>query len=82
MDAIEIKLIEIIKKYTFDKKVWDNYSIDMRIIKDLKINSARIVDIILDMEDEFKIDIDNDVIEKLITISDAINLIKKKKIKK
>jgi len=77
MDAIENKLIEIIKKYTFDKKVWDNYSADMRIIKDLKINSARIVDIILDMEDEFKIDIDNDVIEKLITISDAIKLIKK-----
>lgn len=82
MDAIEIKLIEIIKKYTFDKNVWDDYSVDKRIIRDLKINSARIVDIILDMEDEFKIDINNDAIEKLITISDAINLIKKKKIKK
>lgn len=82
MDAIEKKLIEIIKKYTFDKNVWDDYSVDKRIIRDLKINSARIVDIILDMEDEFKIDINNDAIEKLITISDAINLIKKKKIKK
>ena len=35
------------------------------MVKDLKINSARIVDIVLDIEDAFEIEIDNQSLAKI-----------------
>ena len=50
---MEERIIEVLKKYTFDDKVWDNFTPEMNLKDDLKINSARIVDIVLDMEEQF-----------------------------
>ena len=47
-------------------------------IRDLKINSANLVDIILDIEDEYDITIDNESMEKLSKVGDAIDIIQSK----
>jgi acyl carrier protein len=75
MKAIESSVIGILKKYSFEKEVWENYTKDLKIINDLKINSARIVDIILDIEEEFSIEIDDDSIENLISIQNILDII-------
>jgi acyl carrier protein len=49
-----------------------------RFLDDLDINSARLVDIILDMEDAFNIEIDDESADKIVTMGDAIELILKK----
>jgi acyl carrier protein len=72
MEETKNKVIEILKKYTFNKEVWQNYSDNSDLVKDLKINSARIVDIILDIEEQFSIEVKNEVIEKVATIGDLI----------
>ena len=45
------------------------------LTRELNINSAHLVDIILDIEDVFNIEFKNEDMEKLRTINDAISLI-------
>ena len=76
---MEEKIKEILKKYTFDDKIWDNFKTEMSLKDDLKINSARIVDIVLDMEEQFDIEISDAEIEKMKTVQDRYNILKSKK---
>ena len=48
------------------------------IIKDLKINSANLVDIIIDAETKYNIEIDNDSAEKMVNVGTCIDVISKK----
>jgi acyl carrier protein len=45
------------------------------LIADLNVNSARLVDIILETEDRFKIRIDDAAADRLHTVGDAADLI-------
>ena len=45
------------------------------ILEDLKINSARLVDIVLDFEDAFDIEVDDDDADRVVTVGDGVNLI-------
>jgi acyl carrier protein len=47
-------------------------------INDLEINSANLVDVILDVEDEFNIEIDNDSMEKMLSVKATIEIIQMK----
>ena len=69
---------EIIRKYAFDKTLVDKAEESSRIIADLRINSARIVDIVLDMEEKFNIEIDDKSLERIITVKDAMTIISEK----
>mgnify|MGYP003454599066 FL=1 len=48
---------------------------DSDFLNDLKINSANLVDVILDIETEFDIIIDNDSMEKMLNVQTAIEII-------
>ncbi len=48
------------------------------LTKELNINSAHLVDIILDIEDAFDIEFKNDDMEKLRTVNDTIDIIQQK----
>jgi len=78
MEKIKENVIEILRKYTFNESVWLGYTDDFDITKDLKINSARIVDIILDLEDKFQITIKDEELDKLKTVKDIIVIIAEK----
>jgi acyl carrier protein len=69
------KLLKIIEKYSYNKELVQNATLDSKIIADLKINSTRIVDIILDIEEEFDIEIEDSALAKLITVKDLIIII-------
>jgi len=78
MNKLFDKIKEIIRKYAFDKVLVDNANENSRIIADLRINSARVVDIALDIEEKYNIEIDNKSLEKIITIKDAMDIITSK----
>ncbi len=78
METVREKVIVILKRYTLNTTVWDNFTTRSRILADLKINSARIVDIILDAEKEFDITIEDELFEKMITVDDVVSLIYQK----
>ncbi len=78
MEEIRSKVLKILNKYIFDKSIWEKVPENPKIIADLKINSARIVDIIIDIEEEFDIEFDNKSLEKALTLDNIINIINEK----
>ena len=71
-------LKKIIKPYSQNQQAFKNISEGTDFINDLKINSANLVDIILDVEDEFGIEIDNESMEKMLSVKSAIDIIETK----
>ncbi|MBP8993559.1 MAG: hypothetical protein KBG30_07090 [Bacteroidales bacterium] len=78
MENIKIDLINILKKYTLAKDVWNDFNDNSSIINDLKINSARIVDIVIDLEEKYDIEISDEELEKLTCFKDIVKLIDSK----
>ncbi|OFX34905.1 MAG: hypothetical protein A2X08_01925 [Bacteroidetes bacterium GWA2_32_17] len=78
MNKLFDEIKEIIRKYAFDKALVENANENSKIIIDLRINSARVVDIVLDIEEKYNIEIDNKSLEKIITIKDAMDIITSK----
>jgi acyl carrier protein len=80
MNRTEIfeKFIELIREYVKEPALLENASMETRIIQDLKVNSARLVDIIIKAEDAFDIEIDDDDADEIRSIGDAVNVVEKK----
>lgn len=71
-------LKKIVAPYVQNNLAFEDFNEGTDFIKDLEINSANLVDIILDVEDEFNIAIDNDAMDKMLTVEDAVRLIESK----
>lgn len=69
------ELKRIVKPYVQDQQALDNLTESTDFIRDLKINSANLVDIILDIEDSFEISIDNQAMEKMINVQSTLDII-------
>jgi len=69
----QLKLI--IKPYTTSTKAYDNLTEETDFIKDLNINSANLVDIILDIEEAFDVVIDNTDMERMLDVKTAVEII-------
>ncbi|MGY5849405.1 acyl carrier protein [Salegentibacter sp. F14] len=72
------KLKNIVAPYAQNQEGLKEFQDSTHFIKDLEVNSANLVDIILDVEDEFDIEIDNDSMEGMLTVADAKNIIRQK----
>ena len=80
MDKVTIieKLKTIVKPFVADKEAFENMNEDTDFIVDLKINSANLVDIVLDVEEAFSIEIDNQSMEKMLNMRAALAIIETK----
>jgi acyl carrier protein len=80
MDKEEIitRLKPIVSTYTEVKDWLENLDESTDFIRDLKINSANLVDIVLDVEEEFGIVIDNLSMEKMLSVGAAVQVIETK----
>ena len=77
-DELIAKLKGIIAPYIQDEVAFANLNEDTDFVKDLKINSANLVDIILDIEDEFDIRLENDDMEKMLDVKSAMAIVNAK----
>jgi acyl carrier protein len=68
----------IIKTYLPEDVSAKEINLDSDLTRELNINSAHLVDIILDIEDVFRIEFKNEDMEKLRNVNDAILLIQQK----
>jgi len=69
------KLKEIVKTYLPEDVSMDSVTQSSNFVTELNINSANLVDIILDLEDTFGIRLENEDMDKMQTVSDALNII-------
>jgi acyl carrier protein len=65
----------IVKPYIQNEEAFETLTEDTDFINDLKINSANLVDVILDIEEKFDVIIDNESMEKMINVRAAIGII-------
>mgnify|MGYP001769761327 FL=1 len=72
------EMVNILKTYTKDPALLEKATLDTHILNDLKVNSARLVDVIIKCEDVFGITVDDDEADKIRTIGDAVKIIKQK----
>jgi len=72
------ELIKVISPYTTNKEQLANIDEQTDLIKDLKINSANLVDIIIDAEAKYDIEIDYDSADKMVNVGTCIDVISEK----
>jgi acyl carrier protein len=72
------ELKKVFAPYTTNKEMLDNINDQTDLIKDLKINSANLVDIIIDAEAKYQIEIDYDSADKMINVGTCIDVISEK----
>ena len=73
-----LQLKNIVKPYIKNQEAFDNLNENTDFINDLKINSANLVDVILDIEEAFDIVIDNASMERMLNVQAALDIIEKK----
>ncbi|GAA3738655.1 MULTISPECIES: acyl carrier protein [Flavobacterium] len=80
MDRQELtaRLKVIIKPFVTNMDAYDNLTEETDFIKDLNINSANLVDIVLDLEENFNIVIDNIDMERMLDVKTALEIIETK----
>ena len=56
----------------------EKITMDSNLIDDLDIDSLELVDLTMEFESEFDVEIEDDQVEKIKTVGDIVNLIKEK----
>lgn len=74
-EEIFTKVIEIVRPFVKNQEALDSVDENTNILQDLKVNSARLVDIILDFEDAFDIEVEDEDADAVNTVGDAVGLI-------
>lgn len=77
-EEILSELKKVISPYTTNKEMLAGINDDTDLIKDLKINSANLVDIIIDAEAKYNIEIDYDSADKMVNVGNCIDVISEK----
>lgn len=76
-EEIQKELKSLIKPYVQNEEAFKDLRAETDLLRDLQINSAHLVDIILDMEEAFDIEIDDDAAEKMMTVGEAVAITEK-----
>ncbi|MCW3466745.1 acyl carrier protein [Chitinophaga nivalis] len=69
------RLKEIVAPYAKNEEALQQINATTDFINDLKINSANLVDVILDVEEKFDITISNEEMEKMLNVQAAMDII-------
>jgi acyl carrier protein len=69
------KVVEILTPYVKNEAALAALTLETNILDDLKVNSARLVDVVLAFEDEFGIEVADDEVDTVNTVGDAVHLI-------
>ncbi|MEM0934077.1 MAG: phosphopantetheine-binding protein [Bacteroidota bacterium] len=69
------ELKEIVANYLPEDVPSQSISLESHFINELNINSANLVDIVLDVEDAFDIMLENEDMDKMTTVQEALRII-------
>lgn len=76
------RLKEVVRPYAKNPEALETMTESTDFLNDLKINSSHLVDVVLDIEESFEIEIDNDSMEEMLTVASAMKVIQAKLIEK
>ncbi len=68
-------VVKILTPWVKNEDALASVSMETNILDDLKVNSARLVDVVIAFEDEFDIEIEDEDVDSVNTVGDAVKLI-------
>ena len=68
-------VVKILTPHAKNQAALDSVSDKTNILDDLKVNSARLVDVVLAFEDEFDIEIPDEDVDSVNTVGDCVELV-------
>ncbi len=71
-------VVKILTPWVKNEDALAKVSVETNILEDLKVNSARLVDVVIAFEDEFDIEIADEDVDLVNTVGDAVTLIASK----
>lgn len=77
-EDIFAQLKRIITVYLPEDVSAENIGLESHLIQELNINSAHLIDVVLDVEDQFDIEIKDTELEAMDTVESAIGIIQQK----
>jgi acyl carrier protein len=77
-DEIFEQVVKILTPYVKNQEALDTVSLSTHILDELKVNSARLVDVVLEFEDAFDIEIADEDVDSVETVGNAVELIASK----
>ena len=72
------RVVTILTPHVNNQEALASVSEQTNILDELKVNSARLVDVVLDFETEFDIEIPDEAFDSVNTIGDCVRLILEK----
>ena len=77
MEQAEVmeRVVKILTPWAKNEDALAAVAMETSILDDLKVNSARLVDVVIAFEDEFDIEIADEDVDSVNTVGDAVNLI-------
>ncbi len=77
MDQTEIfeQVVKILTPYVKNQEALGGISLATPILDDLKVNSARLVDVVIAIEDDFDLEVADEDVDTVNTVGDAVNLV-------
>ncbi len=80
MDQGEVmeRVVKILTPWVKNEDALASVSMETNILDDLKVNSARLVDVVIAFEDDFDIEIADEDVDSVNTVGDSVNLILEK----
>ena len=77
-DEIFEQVVKILTPYVKNQEALDTVALSTHILDELKVNSARLVDVVLEFEDAFDIEIADEDVDAVETVGNAVELIASK----
>ncbi len=77
MEETEVfeRVVKILTPWVKNDEALTSVGMETSILDDLKVNSARLVDVVIAFEDDFDIEIADEDVDQVNTVGDAVNLI-------
>ena len=74
-DEIFEQVVKILTPYVKNQEALDTVALSTHILDELKVNSARLVDVVLEFEDAFDIEIADEEVDSVNTVGDCVRLV-------
>jgi acyl carrier protein len=69
------RVVKILTPWAKNQQALASVSMDSQILDELEVNSARLVDVVIAFEDDFEIEIEDDEVDSVDKVGDAVRLI-------
>ncbi len=69
------RVVKILTPWVKDQAALASVAMTTNILDDLKVNSARLVDVVIALEDEFEVEIADEDVDQVNEVGDAVRLI-------